>query len=86
MSAVIITFLYFVLICNGVHSYCIMFGECHYDSYSDKLKNCYYEEGTKEAEPINKTAENYDEAVTNLKNYCPYLFHDDEGNEKGLFN
>lgn len=61
-----------------------MFGECHYDSVGEKLKNCYYEEGTKEAQAINKTAENYEEAITQLKNYCSYLFYDDDGNEKGV--
>lgn len=82
---VFVLVLQIISIWNTVDSYCIMFGECHYDPVGGKLKNCYYEEGTKVAQAINKTAENYEEAITQLKNYCSYFFYDDDGNEKGEF-
>lgn len=71
-----------LLLVQHVYSSCIMFGECHYDSEREKLKNCYYEEGTKLAEPLNKTDEDYEAALTQLRSYCSYYFYDDEGNEK----
>lgn len=84
MSAFSVVVLHLLLFMYSVNCYCTMYGQCHYDEVRDSLLNCYYEEGTKEAQPLNKTAETYDEALKEMKSYCSYFFYDDEGNDKGV--
>lgn len=80
ISAVIFNFF---LIFHSVNSFCTMYGQCHHDLVRDTMLNCYYEEGIKEAEPLDKNSVDYDTAVKEIKNHCSYFFYDDEGNEKG---
>lgn len=82
MSVVVAVVLNFLLMWDFVNTACVMYGQCHHDSANEKYKNCYYED-PKEPEALNKTAKNYEEALAELKNYCAYLFYDEEGNEKG---
>lgn len=86
MSAFSVVVLHLLLFLYGVNCYCTMYGQCHHDEERDTLLNCYYEEGAKEAEALNRTGESYEEALKKIKSYCSYFFYDDEGNEKGVWN
>lgn len=64
-------------------SYCVMYGQCNYNSTRDSIQNCYQKEGTMEAINLNTTHDNYEEAVNLLKTNCPSYFYNDDGSEIG---
>lgn len=85
MKNLIVVALFSLFILRCVKSSCVMYGECNYDSTRDKRQNCYYREGEKLAAPLNKSDDNYEEAIKQVKSYCSFFFYDEEGKEKGIY-